>query len=113
LPKKSNVSPSEFTDNFFCDHRTYTENQPAADKRRDFLFVARRQQFIYDRYDKFADLEAEARESLRSVTEDTPIGEADDRRNDLKKALKIIRATVKASERMQNLVNSLRKSEAW
>jgi hypothetical protein len=65
LPKKANIPPSEFTDNFFCGHSTYAENQPAADKRRDFLFVAGRQQFIYDRYDKFADLEAEAWESLR------------------------------------------------
>jgi hypothetical protein len=105
LPNKSNVSPSRIYRQFLLWPQDRRRKSTRSDKRRDFLFVAGQQQFIYDRYDKFADLEVEARESLRSVTEDTPIGEADD--NDLKKALKIVRATVKASERMQNLVNSV------
>jgi hypothetical protein len=63
--------------------------------------------FLYHRYDKFADLEAEVNEGLRGVTGDTPIGEADAKYKDLKKASKLIRVTVKASERMENLMNSI------
>jgi hypothetical protein len=67
----------------------------------------RGRQFVYNRYDKFAGLEAEARESLKGVADGTPIGEVDDRRNGLRKALKIVRATVKTSERMENMANSV------
>jgi hypothetical protein len=63
--------------------------------------------FLYNRYNKFADLEMEVQEGLKGVTGDTPIGEADDKYKDLKKALKIIRVTVKASERMKNLMDSV------
>ena len=63
--------------------------------------------FLYNRYDKFADLEAEVQNGLKGVTWDTPIGEADAKYKDLKKALKIIRVTVKVSERMENLMNSI------
>jgi hypothetical protein len=63
--------------------------------------------FLYNRYDKFSDLEAEINEGLKGVTGDTPIGEAEVKYKDLKKALKIIRVTVKASERMENLMNSI------
>jgi hypothetical protein len=63
--------------------------------------------FLYNRYDKFSDLEAEVREGLKGVTGDTPIGEADAKYKDLKEALKTIRVTVKASERMENPMNSI------
>jgi CBS domain containing-hemolysin-like protein len=63
--------------------------------------------FLYNRYIKFADLETEVPEGLKGVTGDTLIGEADAKYKDLKKALKIIRVTVKASERMENLMDSL------
>jgi hypothetical protein len=63
--------------------------------------------FLYNRYNKFADLETEVQEGLDGVTVDTSIGEADDRYKDSKKALKLIRVTVKASERMENLVDSI------
>jgi chemotaxis regulatin CheY-phosphate phosphatase CheZ len=63
--------------------------------------------FLYGRYDKFADLEREVEEGLKGVTGDTSIGEADDKYEDLKKALKLIRVTVKASERMGNLMDSI------
>jgi hypothetical protein len=63
--------------------------------------------FLYNRYDKFADLEAEVREGLKGVTGDTPVKEADDKYKDLKKASKLIRITVRASERMENLMDSI------
>jgi hypothetical protein len=63
--------------------------------------------FLYNRYDKFADLEKEVQEGLKSVTGDTLIGEADAKYKELKKALKIIRVTVKALERMEDLANSI------
>jgi hypothetical protein len=63
--------------------------------------------FLYNRYDKFADLEREVQEGLKGVTGDTPIGEADAKYKDLKKALKLIRVTVKASGRIENLMNSI------
>jgi phage-related minor tail protein len=63
--------------------------------------------FLYNRYDKFADLEKEIQEGLKGVTGDTPVGEADAKYKELKRALKIIRVTVKAFERMENLVNSI------
>jgi hypothetical protein len=63
--------------------------------------------FLYNRYDKFADLETEVQEGLNGVTDDTSIGEADGKYKDLKKALKLIRVTVKASERMDNLMSSV------
>jgi DNA anti-recombination protein RmuC len=63
--------------------------------------------FLYNRYNKFADLETEVQEGLKGVTGDTSIGEADDKYRDLKKALKFIRVTVKASERMENLMDSV------
>jgi hypothetical protein len=59
--------------------------------------------FLHKRYGKFADLEKEIDEGPKDVTGDTPVGEADARYNDLKNALKIIRVTVKLSERMENL----------
>jgi hypothetical protein len=61
--------------------------------------------FLYNRYNKFADLETEVQEGLKGMTGDTPIGEADDKYRDLKRALRIIRVTMKASERMKSLMN--------
>jgi nitrous oxide reductase len=63
--------------------------------------------FLYNRYDKFGDLEKEVQEGLKGVTGDTPIGEAEAKYKELKKALKIIRVTVKAFERMEDLANSI------
>jgi hypothetical protein len=54
--------------------------------------------FLYNRYDKFADLETEVQEGLKGVTGDTPIGEADDKYKDLKKALKLIHVNVGGAE---------------
>jgi hypothetical protein len=62
--------------------------------------------FLYNRYDKFSDMETEVEGGLKEVTESTSIGEADDRYKDLKKALKLIQATVKAFERIENLETS-------
>jgi peptidoglycan hydrolase CwlO-like protein len=63
--------------------------------------------FLYNRYDKFSDIETEVQGGLKEITGDTPLGEADARYKDLKKALKIIRVTVRASERMEDLMNSI------
>jgi nitrous oxide reductase len=63
--------------------------------------------FLYNRYDKFNDLEMEVEEGLKGVTGDTPIGEAEAKYKDLKKALEIIRVTMNTSERMENLINSI------
>jgi hypothetical protein len=63
--------------------------------------------FLYNRYDKFADLEKEVEEGLKDVSGATPVGESDAKYKDLKKALKIIKVTVRVSERMGNLMNSI------
>ena len=63
--------------------------------------------FLYKRYDKFADLEREVEYGLKDTDENTPIDKADDQYKNLQKALKIIRVTVKASERMGNLLESV------
>jgi hypothetical protein len=63
--------------------------------------------FLYNRYDKFADLETEVNEGLKDISGDTPVGELDAKYKDLKKALKTIRVTVKASERMETLMDSI------
>jgi nitrous oxide reductase len=63
--------------------------------------------FLYNRYDKFTDLETEVQEGIKDASGDTPIGELDANYKDLKRALKIIRVTVKASERMETLMNSI------
>jgi hypothetical protein len=62
--------------------------------------------FLSKRYDGFVDLETEINDGLKDVTGDTSVGETDDRYNALKKAMKIIRATVKAPERWDNLMKS-------
>lgn len=63
--------------------------------------------FLYNRYDKFADLEKEVNEGLKGVTDGPAIGEADAKYTELKKALKIVKVTVRVSERMENLMNSI------
>jgi gas vesicle protein len=63
--------------------------------------------FLYNRYGKFADLEAEVNEGLKDVSGDTSVGELDAKCGDLKKALKIIRVTAKTFERMENLADSV------
>jgi chemotaxis regulatin CheY-phosphate phosphatase CheZ len=63
--------------------------------------------FLYNRYDKFADLEKEVQEGLKGVTGNTSIGEADAKYKELKRALKIIRITVKVVARMEDLANSI------
>jgi hypothetical protein len=63
--------------------------------------------FLYARYNKFADLEVEVQEGLNGVTGATPIGDSDARFKDLEKALNLIDVTVKASERMENLMNPI------
>jgi hypothetical protein len=63
--------------------------------------------FLYNRYGKFADLETEVQEGLKGVTGDTSVKEADDKYKDLKKASKLIRITVRVSEHMENLIDSV------
>jgi hypothetical protein len=63
--------------------------------------------FLYNRYDKFSDLEKEINEGLKDVSGGTPIGEADDRHKDLKKALKLVRVTVQVSGQMESLIDSV------
>jgi nitrous oxide reductase len=63
--------------------------------------------FLYKRYDKFADLEKEVNEGLKDVDGDTPLKELDAKYSDVKKALKIVRVTVRATERMDDLMESI------
>jgi hypothetical protein len=63
--------------------------------------------FLYKRYDKFSDLEKEVIEGLKNTSDDTSIRDAESNYNDLKRALKIIRITVRASDRMENLMASI------
>jgi hypothetical protein len=64
--------------------------------------------FLYGRYDKFIDLEKEVNEGLKNLDDTTPIEEVEQKYKDLKKALKIIRVTVKASERMDSIAEQAR-----
>jgi hypothetical protein len=64
--------------------------------------------FLYNRYNKFADLEDEINGGIKESGGGTPVGEADDRYKDLKRALKIIRITARASDRMETLRHSIR-----
>jgi hypothetical protein len=64
--------------------------------------------FLYGRYDKFIDLEKEVNEGLKNLDDTTPIEEVEQKYKDLKKALKIIRVTVKASERMDSIATQIR-----
>jgi hypothetical protein len=47
--------------------------------------------FLYNRCGKFTDLEKEVQEGLNGVIGDTPIGVADEKYKDLKKALKLVK----------------------
>jgi hypothetical protein len=51
---------------------------------------------LYNRYNKFDDIEKEIENGLVGVTLDTPIGEADDGYRDLEEALQLIKGTIKA-----------------
>jgi DNA-binding PadR family transcriptional regulator len=63
--------------------------------------------FLYNRYNKFADLEAEVQDGLKDVSDESLAQEAKEKFEDLKKALKIIQITAKASEHIENLMDSL------
>ena len=63
--------------------------------------------FLYNRYDKFADLEKEINEGLKDITGDATIGEAEAKYKELKEALKIVKITARVSERMENLMSSI------
>jgi hypothetical protein len=63
--------------------------------------------FLYNRYNQFADLEDEINGGIKESDGGTPVGEADDRYKDLKRALKIIRITARASDRMETLWSSI------
>jgi hypothetical protein len=68
--------------------RQDTAERPEALK--ESLEISWLMNFLYNRYDKFADLEKEVQEGLKGVTGDTPVGEADAKYKDLKKALELI-----------------------
>jgi hypothetical protein len=63
--------------------------------------------FLYNRYNKFVDLETEFQEGLKNVGEDTSVEEAKKRYDELKRALKLILITVKVAERKKELVDSI------
>jgi hypothetical protein len=62
--------------------------------------------FLYERYNKFADLETELQEGLANVPDDTPIGDAGNRYGKLKKASKLIRVFMRSLVRMRKEVTA-------
>jgi hypothetical protein len=63
--------------------------------------------FLHKRYNNFADLEEEISAGPAGMDGDTSVGEADDTYRDLKKAMKIVRVTVKASKRMESIIGQI------
>jgi hypothetical protein len=83
------------------DRKLLEEDYRKVSRRLDFLDEYASEglwliNFLYGRYNKFADLETELQEGLANVPDDTPIGDADDRYGELKKASKLIRAFMKS-----------------
>jgi hypothetical protein len=65
--------------------------------------------FLYKRYNAFVDLKKEIRDGLKDIDGETPIGDAVDRYNELKKAVKIIQAVVNSSECLESIVRRIRE----
>ena len=72
--------------------------------------IARFLRVLYKRYSFFSDIEKELNEGL-NVTDDTPIGEAEDRYNDLKKAMKIINLLRRFSDNSEFIAHLLQEIE--
>jgi hypothetical protein len=64
--------------------------------------------FLYRRYDFFKDIEKEIENGLSDTDEPISVEESEKRYKDLEKAMKIIRVTVKASERVGSIVEQAR-----
>ena len=62
--------------------------------------------FLYNRYDKFADIDKEIEEGVNETAE-TPISEANKRFQDMKRAIKIVKVTVRASEKIEGFMGSI------
>ena len=56
--------------------------------------------FLFDRYNKFTDIEKE-------LTEDKPDGVEDNYKKDLERAVKLIKITVRASDKVEGLITSV------
>lgn len=61
--------------------------------------------FLYGRYDKFVDIEKEILEGLKD--NDAPVSESNQKYLDLRRALKIIKVTASASEKVDALMGSI------
>ena len=63
--------------------------------------------FLYNRYDKFSDIDKEIEEGV-DKTGETSIPEEDNKRlQNLKRAIKIVKVTVRASEKIDGFLNSI------
>jgi hypothetical protein len=63
--------------------------------------------FLYNRYGQFADIDKEIEEGVQVKTDNTPIVELDEKFQDLKRAVKIIRTTVRAYEKIEGFMGSI------
>lgn len=63
--------------------------------------------FLYHRYDKFADIDKELEEGVKDSTGKTPIVEMDKKYQDMKRAVKIAKITIRASDNIEGYVNTI------
>jgi len=63
--------------------------------------------FLYNRYDKFADIDKEIEEGIKSLSEEAPLEEASKRYADVKQAMKLVKVSVRASERTEEFSDSI------
>lgn len=63
--------------------------------------------FLYNRYGQFIDLEKEIQMGIQDSRGDTPIMELKQRFDDLKRADKIIKTTVRAAEKIEKFMGSI------
>jgi len=63
--------------------------------------------FLYNRYDKFKDIDEELNKGVKDLTGETCLEEADKKFQDMKRALKILKVTARASDRLSECMNTI------
>ena len=63
--------------------------------------------FLYHRYDKFSDIDKEIEEGVKDSTGQTPIVEMNEKYHDMKRAIKIAKITVRASDNIEGYMNTI------
>ena len=63
--------------------------------------------FLYNRYEKFADIDKELEEGIKDVPDGTSVAEVDKKVQDMKRALKLIKVTVRASNKINEFMSTI------